>query len=67
MSDGVNRASMDSNHGSAQIIDEAAWGRAVQRRQTLEELVSSEESYIADLKVLINVGSSTIQLKTEMY
>lgn len=67
ISDGVNRASMDSNHGSAQIIDEAAWGRAVQRRQTLEELVSSEESYIADLKVLINVGSSNIQLQIELY
>ncbi|MCJ1426910.1 hypothetical protein MMC29_004813 [Sticta canariensis] len=55
ISDGVNRASMDSNQGSAQIIDEAAWGRAVQRRRTLEELISSEESYITDLKFLINV------------
>lgn len=58
LSDGVNRTSMDSSHGSAQIIDEAAWNRAVQRRRTLEELVSSEESYIADLKVLINVSHS---------
>lgn len=57
ISDGVNRASIDSSQGS-QIIDEAAWGRAIQRRRTLEELVSSEESYIADLKVLINVSSS---------
>lgn len=59
ISDGVNRTSMDSSQGSAQIIDEAAWGRAVQRRRTLEELVSSEESYIADLKILINVSSSS--------
>ncbi len=56
LSDGLNRTSMDSSQCSAQIIDEAAWERAIQRRRTLEELVSSEESYIADLKVLINVS-----------
>lgn len=67
ISDGVNRASMDSGQGSTQIIDEAAWDRAVQRRRTLEELVSSEESYIADLKVLINVCSSITQLRIELY
>lgn len=55
-SDGLYRASIDSSQGSTQIIDEAAWNRAVQRRRTLEELISSEESYIADLKVLINVN-----------
>ena len=37
------------------IIDESAWLRSLQRRRIIEELVSSEESYIADLKVLINV------------
>lgn len=57
ISDGLNRASIDSSQGSTQIIDEAAWNRAIQRRRTLEELISSEESYIADLKVLINVDS----------
>ena len=68
ISDGANRASMDSNQGSAQIIDEAAWGRAVQRRRTLEELISSEESYITDLKFLINVSRSSItQLRIELY
>lgn len=67
ISDGVHRASIDSSQGSAQVIDEAAWGRAVQRRRTLEELVSSEESYIADLKVLINVGSSITQMGNERY
>ncbi|MCJ1469436.1 hypothetical protein MMC07_008069 [Pseudocyphellaria aurata] len=55
LSDGMHRASIDSSQGSAQVIDEAAWIRAVQRRRTLEELVSSEESYVADLKVLVNV------------
>ena len=44
------------NQDSTWIVDEAAWDRAVQRRRTLEELISSEESYIADLKVLKNVG-----------
>ena len=52
----TNRASLESCTGSVRLLDEAAWDRAVQRRRALEELVSSEESYIADLKVLINVG-----------
>lgn len=52
-----NRTSMDSGHGSTYLIDEAAWARGIQRRRTLEELVSSEESYISDLKVLVNVVS----------
>lgn len=51
-----HRASLDSSQGSGQVVDEAAWARAIQRRRTLEELVSSEESYIADLKVLVNVS-----------
>lgn len=50
-----NRSSVDSNNGSAQVIDSAAWERALQRRRTLEELISSEESYIRDLKILVNV------------
>ena len=57
LSHATNRASIDSSMGSTPIIDEAAWNRAVQRRRALEELVSSEESYIADLKVLVNVGT----------
>lgn len=52
-----HRGSIDSSQGSAQVIDEAAWERALQRRRTLEELISSEESYISDLKVLVNVAS----------
>lgn len=55
VSQSANRNSMDSTQGSAQLIDEAAWLRAIKRRKTLEELISSEESYIADLKVLVNV------------
>lgn len=52
----TNRESVNGNQESAAMVDEAAWDRAVQRRRTLEELVSSEESYIADLKVLKNVS-----------
>jgi hypothetical protein len=60
-----NRASIDSGHGSTHLIDEATWARAIQRRRTLEELVSSEESYISDLKVLVNVVSQRILILWE--
>lgn len=50
------RRSMESHHGGlGHAIDEGAWLRSLQRRKVVEELVASEESYIADLKVLINV------------
>lgn len=51
-----NRCSMDDGAGYVQLIDDASEQRAIKRRQTLAELVSSEESYVADLKVLVNVG-----------
>lgn len=54
-----NRGSMDSNRGPAPTIDNAAWERALQRRRTLEELISSEEGYVSDLKVLVNVINPT--------
>jgi hypothetical protein len=50
------RRSTDSHTGVlGPIVDESAWLRSLQRRKIVEELISSEESYIADLKVLINV------------
>lgn len=50
------RKSTDSQTPSlSPIMDEAAWMRSLQRRKVLEELVASEESYIADLKILVNV------------
>ena len=52
----TNQGSVNGNHESRLMVDEAAWDRAIQRRRTLEELISSEESYIADLKVLKNVN-----------
>ncbi|KAL9045639.1 MAG: hypothetical protein Q9214_001349 [Letrouitia sp. 1 TL-2023] len=51
-----NRASTDSRLDWIHGIDEPALRRADQRRRTLEELVCSEESYIADLKILLNVN-----------
>jgi hypothetical protein len=51
------RRSVESHRGAlGPIIDEGAWLRSLQRRKIVEELVASEESYIADLKVLINVS-----------
>lgn len=50
------RQSMEIQRGAlGPIIDESAWLRSLQRRKVVEELIASEESYIADLKVLINV------------
>jgi hypothetical protein len=50
------RRSLDSNGAAlGPVIDEGAWVRSVQRRRIVEEIISSEESYIGDLKVLINV------------
>ncbi|KAF2627569.1 hypothetical protein BU25DRAFT_392740 [Macroventuria anomochaeta] len=49
------RRSMESHRGGlGPVIDESAWLRSLQRRKVVEELIASEESYIADLKVLIN-------------
>lgn len=53
------RKSTDSNATNlGPILDESAWLRSVQRRKIVEEIISSEESYIGDLKVLINVSSA---------
>lgn len=50
------RRSGESHRGLlGPVVDESAWLRSLQRRKIIEELISSEESYIADLKVLINV------------
>jgi hypothetical protein len=53
------RRSTDSHRAMGPILDESAWLRSVQRWRIVEELIASEESYIADLKVLINVCLST--------
>jgi hypothetical protein len=49
------RRSLESHREAlGPVLDENAWLRSLQRRKVVEELISSEESYIADLKVLIN-------------
>jgi hypothetical protein len=54
------RRSIDSHRGGlGPVIDESAWLRSLQRRKIVEELIASEEGYIADLKVLINVSEVT--------
>lgn len=51
------RKSTESHGGAlSTIIDEGAWLRSAQRRKVVEELISTEESYISDLKVLVNVS-----------
>ena len=55
------RRSLDSHPGPlGPVIDETAWLRSLQRRKIVEELIASEEGYISDLKVLINVSWSCL-------
>ncbi|KAK5159655.1 hypothetical protein LTR04_004923 [Oleoguttula sp. CCFEE 6159] len=59
------RRSMDSNvFGPA--MDRQAWERAQQRRKILEELVGTEEGYVADLKALIDNISDILRLHEEL-
>lgn len=46
---------MDGEQVVARVEEKIARARAVQRRRILEELITSEESYVADLKVLLHV------------
>lgn len=41
----------------SQVVDAAITERSLQRRRILEELISTEESYIGDVRFLINVCS----------
>lgn len=51
------RASIDSHVAAGTpLIDDATWARSVQRHKILEELVATEESYIADMKAFLNVS-----------
>ena len=56
LSNGTEKSSMDGSRPDVQGIERSAWDRAVQRRKILEELIASEESHIADLKVLLHVS-----------
>ena len=55
------RHSVDSDRPpTSASVDEAAFRRAIKRRQILLELVTTEESYIADLKALIYLYSTLL-------
>lgn len=62
--DRSSRASMSSNRCSEdsvgldkpQLMDKAAVERSLQRRRILEELISTEEGYIGDVRFLMNVS-----------
>lgn len=49
------RNSFDSMATSNPMMDDGTWFRSMQRNRIVEEIISSEESYIRDLKTLINV------------
>ena len=49
------RSLVEDRSPATPAIDQASFNRAVKRRNTFEELVHTEESYVADLKVLVNV------------
>ena len=57
LSNAAEQANGNASQPTIQDLDQAAWDRAVHRRKIIEELISSEESYIADLKVLLHVSS----------
>lgn len=47
-------------------IDEEVQRRAIQRRQVLEEIISTEESYIADVKFLMNVRQCSFREEVKL-
>ena len=52
------RLSEDSSYVSRGAVnDQAVTNRLLQRRRVLEELISTEESYVADVRFLMNVRS----------
>lgn len=54
ISDRGQRQSVDSTRS---FVDEAAKKRSLKRRQTVEELIRTEEEYYADIKALSNVSA----------
>ena len=53
----LGRHSEDSSYiARSAVIDQAVTNRLIQRRRILEELINTEESYVADVKFLMNVS-----------
>lgn len=52
----IGRLSEDSSYlARSMVIDQAVTNRLLQRRRVVEELINTEESYVADVKFLMNV------------
>lgn len=52
----MGRRSEDSSYiARGIIVDQAVTNRLLQRRRVLEEIITTEESYVADVKFLMNV------------
>lgn len=54
----IGRRSEDSVRSERSVADPAVTERLLQRRRILEELIGTEESYIGDVKFLMNVRQS---------
>lgn len=54
------RSSLDSQKPPSISTDDAALRRSIKRRHILQEILSSEESYVADLKTLHNLFSTLL-------
>lgn len=52
------RQSEDSSYNFAKgsVVDEGVIDRSLQRRRVIEEIISTEESYVADVRFLMNVS-----------
>jgi len=48
------------------IMDEAVNARSLQRQQVLEEIIRTEEGYVADIKFLMNVGYENISKEKKL-
>ena len=61
-SNGGDRLSGDSSYVAGSVVDDKdVIDRSIQRRKVLEEIVNTEESYVADMKFLLSVCRSSIQ------
>ncbi|RVX68219.1 hypothetical protein B0A52_08728 [Exophiala mesophila] len=62
-----DRPSMDSDRPpTTSSVDDAVFSRGIKRRQIIQELIRTEESYIADLKALIYLYSTLLATATSI-
>jgi hypothetical protein len=59
----AGRLSEDSSYiVTGMVIDQAVLNRLLQRRRVLEEIINTEESYVGDVKFLMNVSHQKLRL-----